>query len=87
MKKGGHLIATTHEPGPGVKGNSAAIYYSDNLEEWEELAKFEHDGKSLEYMKYGIIGFSSGNQTQDEFYICEALKGMDGRSYRCSLIK
>ena len=83
---GGHLIATTHEPGPSVIGNTANIFYSDDLVEWEEIAKFEHDGWSLNYLKYGIIGFSAGPQTKNNFFIfCEALKGMDGKSFNCSL--
>jgi len=83
---GGHLIATTHEPGPSVLGNTANIFYSENLEDWQEIANFEHDGLSLNYLKYGIIGFSAGPQSRSNFFIfCEALKGMDGKSYNCAL--
>ena len=86
FKDGGYLIATTHEPGPSVIGNTANIFYSDDLVEWKEVAKFEHDGWSLNYLKYGIIGFSAGPQTKNNFFIfCEALKGMDGKSFNCSL--
>jgi hypothetical protein len=88
LQEGGYLMATTHEPGPSVKGNSATLYYSEDLEDWKEIKSFEHDGMSLKYFKYGIIGFSSGLQSINEFYIyCEALKGMDGKSYKCSLIE
>ena len=83
---GGYLIGTTHEPGPSVIGNTASIFYSDDLENWEEVASFQHDGWSLNYLKYGIIGFSAGPQTKNNFFIfCEALKKMDGKSFNCSL--
>ena len=83
---GGYLIGTTHEPGSSVQGTTANIYFSDDLEKWIEIAKFEHDGLSLRFMKYGIIGFSAGEQSKDKFYLFgEALFGMDGKSFQCSL--
>ena len=73
--------------GDSVKGSTANIFYSDDLENWQLIAKFEHDGLSLKYLKYGIIGFSDGVQSKSEFYIFgEALRGMDGKSFRCKLV-
>lgn len=83
---GGYLIGTTHEPGESVHGTTANLYFSENLETWTKIAAFEHDGRSLRFMKYGIIGFSDGEQTKDNFFIFgEALRGMDGKSFRCAL--
>jgi hypothetical protein len=83
---GGYLIGTTHEPGESVQGTTANIYFSDDLETWTKIAAFEHDGLSLRFMKYGIIGFSAGDQTKDNFFLFgEALRGMDGKSFRCAL--
>ena len=83
---GGYLVGTTHEPGESVQGTTANIYYSDDLENWTEMAKYEHDGLSLRFMKYGIVGFSAGDQSKSSFYLfSEALIGMDGKSFRCVL--
>jgi len=86
FEDGGYMVATTHEPGPSVTDNSAHIFFSNDLENWEELVSFEHDGLSMKYLKYGIIGFATGYQTKNEFYFfCEAIKHMDGKSFKSRL--
>lgn len=84
----GYLIGTTHEPGKSVQGKSAHIYFSKDLENWTEIAKFQHDGLSMKYLKYGIIGFAFGKQFKNEFYFfCEAIQGMDGKSYKARIVQ
>ena len=79
FKQGGVVVGTTHEPGLAVKGTTAGIYYSEDYENWQLVCEFEHDGWSLNYMKYGIIGFPAGDLDRENFHIFgEALVGLDG---------
>jgi hypothetical protein len=82
----GYLVATTCEPGPSVVDNSAHIFLSPDLENWNEVCAYEHDGLPMAYFKYAIIGFSAGVQSLNKFYIfCEAIKGQDGKSFQCQI--
>jgi len=86
LSDGKYLVATTYEPGPSVIGNSAHIYLSSDLESWEEVCSFKHDGLPTCCFKYAIIGFASGEQSLSRFFIFfEAIKGLDGKSLECSI--
>ena len=67
--------------GDGVKG-SAAKYFL--LRRFRKLLIIWYDGLSLKYLKYGIIGFSDDYcPVKVSLYIFgEALRGMDGKSFR-----
>lgn len=86
LEDGYYLVATTCEIGPGVKDDSAHILASSDLENWEEVRTFRHDGLPKRYFKFGVVGFADGAQTKDNFFIFgEALKGLEGRSVQCKL--
>lgn len=84
----GYLLASTVEPGDSVSGNEAGIYFSEDLVTWSRLATFTKDRWPMDLFKFGVIGFSRGERSDGSFYIFgEALKGLDGRSLRCKIIK
>jgi len=77
----GYFTGTTQEIGPGVKDQFAHLLYSPDLKEWRTVMNFEHDGLPKGYFKNGIIGFSEGNVSDQDFYLFfEAIKGFDGQS-------
>lgn len=81
-----YLAATTQEIGEGVLDDKVHLYYSTDLKEWKTIKTFEHDGLPKRYFKFGVIGFADGKQSKDEFYMFfEAVKGLDGKSIKCSL--
>lgn len=86
LADGFYLAATAQEVGPGVLDRYAHLMVSHDLERWEEVARFEHDGWPKKLFKFGVIGFADGAQTSQDFYLfAEALKGIDGRTVRCTL--
>jgi hypothetical protein len=86
LEDGWYLAGTAQEIGPGVKDDCAHLLISKDLEEWEDLHQFEHDGFPKRYFKFGVIGFPDGPQRSDAFYIfCEALKGLDGKTAFCEI--
>lgn len=87
LTDGWHLAATTQEIGPGVKDAYAHLLASRDLVHWQEIFKVPHDGWPKRYFKFGVIGFADGPQSSQDFYIFgEALKGLDGKSFKCRLI-
>ena len=86
LRDGYYLAATAVEFGPGVKDDYAHLMISRDLETWLEVHRYRHDGLSKQYFKFGIITFADGAQASDSFYLFgEALRGIDGRVYECSL--
>ena len=83
----GYYVATTaREIGPGVHDRYAHLMVSKDLEHWEDVHRFEHDGLPQRYFKSGVVGFADGPETSDSFYMFfEAIKGLDGKSTRCRL--
>ena len=83
---GKFILATANEIGEGVKDEYSHICVSSDAENWEHVMKIRHDGLPKRYFKFGVIGFADGSQTSKKFYLfVEALKGMDGKAYCCSL--
>ena len=81
LQDGYYLAATAQEIGPGVKDQYAHIMASKDLNTWENIAQFKHDGLPKRYFKFGVVGFADGPQTSKGFYIFgEALQGLDGIS-------
>jgi len=86
LTDGYYLAATAQEIGPGVKDQYAHLMVTKDLNTWEDIAQFKHDGFPKRYFKFGVIGFADGSQSSDQFYIFgEALKGLDGKSALCQV--
>jgi hypothetical protein len=86
LSDGLYLAATACELGIGVLDSAAHVFVSRDLEHWDEVASFPWDGWPKGYFKFGVVGFADGRQSSREFYVFgEALKGLDGRAWRCRL--
>jgi len=87
LTDGYYLAATAQEIGPGVKDRYAHLMVSRDLEKWEDLYRFEHDGFPKKFFKFGVIGFADGSQTSHAFYLfAEAIKGLDGKVVLCEIV-
>lgn len=83
---GYYLAATAQEIGPGVKDAYAHLMASRDLETWEEVHLFEHDGLPKRLFKFGVIGFADGDQKSGHFYLFgEAIRGLDGKTALCEI--
>ena len=70
----------------GVKDRFAHLFASKDLETWEDIHQFEHDGLPMGYFKFGVIGFPDGQQTSQSFRLFgEAIKGLDGTIGLCKI--
>jgi len=80
------LLQTSVEVGQGVIDNSSHIFASIDMHHWVCVASYKKDILPMKYFKWGVISFSDGAQTSDNFsFFGEALKGLDGRAYSASL--
>jgi hypothetical protein len=81
-----YLAATAQEIGPGVHDALAHLMVSRDLQNWEAVYQFKHDGLPKRYFKFGVIGFADGPQSSGSFYMfLEALQGLDGKTLCCRL--
>jgi hypothetical protein len=88
LTDGWHLLQTVVENGAGVVSKNVHIYLSNDLENWQEVAVYPHDGLPLRYFKNAVVAFANGAQSSDKFYLsAEAVKGMDGKSFECKISK
>ena len=88
LQDGYYLAATTQEIGAGVLDKKAHLMLSRDLENWQTLVQFEHDGLPMRYFKFGVIGFSDGPQSSNQFFMfLESLRGYDGKVLECSIEK
>ncbi len=86
LDAGGALIQTSIEPGKAVTTNNSKIFYSNNFLDWTEVHRFKKDILPKILFKFGVISFSDGYQDLNRFIISgEALKGLDGTSFECSI--
>ena len=86
LEDGYYLAATAQEIGPGVKDQYAHLMVSRDLETWEDVHQFAHDGLPKRWFKFGVIGFVDGAQRSDGFYLfAEAIRGLDGKTALCAL--
>ncbi len=86
LEDGVYLAATAQEIGAGVKDGYAHLMVSRDLETWQDVRKFEHDGLPKRWFKFGVIGFADGPQTSRKFYLfAEAIRGLDGRIALCEI--
>jgi hypothetical protein len=80
LSDGYYLAATAQEIGPGVKDRFAHLMVSKDLNMWEDVHRFRHDGLPKRYFKFGVIGFPDGIQDSRSVYMfTEAIKGLDGK--------
>lgn len=81
------LAATAQEIGRGVKDRFVHLMVSKDLDTWEDLHQFRHDGFPKKVFKFGVIGFAEGAQTSQSFYLfAEAIKGLDGKLVLCEIV-
>ena len=81
-----YLAQTSIEPGSAVKSKHSKIFYSNDLMHWYQVASFKKDLLPKILFKFGVVSFSDGHQTLDDFTISgEALLGLDGCSWNCLL--
>ena len=81
-----YLAQTSIEPGNAVKSKYSKIFYSTDLINWHQIASFKKDLLPKILFKFGVVFFSEGHQTKDDFTISgEALFGLDGSSWNCSI--
>lgn len=86
LTDGWRLLATATEARPGTSDGRAHLFVSRDALEWQEVFVADHDGLPKKVFKSGVISFADGPQSSDAFYLsAEALRGMDGRSFRCQL--
>jgi hypothetical protein len=86
LSDGYYLAGSSVEKGIGVLTNTACLYISKDLKNWECVREFEKDKLPMPYFKWGVLAFSNGNQSSKSFSIhFEGLKGVDGKSYICSI--
>ena len=86
LSDGLYLATTAMEVGPGVRDHFAHVLVSSDLEHWEDVHQFEHDGLPNRYFKDGVVAFADGEQTRGGFYLFfEAIKGLDGKAALCRL--
>jgi len=83
-----YLAATAQEIGPGVHDAYAHLMVSRDLESWEDIYQFKHDGFPKRFFKFGVVGFADGTQTSAAFYLfLEALRRLDGKTVLCKLVE
>lgn len=87
LSQGGVIVSTAQEIGPAHKDDKVHLLYTKDFVTWFDIAKFRHDGLPKRYFKFGVVAFSDGEQTPDDFFIhAEAIEGLDGKVLRCSLL-
>ena len=75
-----YLLQTSVEIGVGSASNSAHLYVSQNLSDWDLLSSFRKDIFPKRLFKFGVISFAEGLQSSNDFVIFgESLVGLDGK--------
>ncbi len=86
LSDGWRVLATATEARAGTSDERAHLFVSRDALEWREVFVADHDGLPKKLFKSGVIFFADGPQTSHGFYLsAEALRGMDGCSFRCEL--
>ena len=86
LSDGVMVAGVSVEPGLAVDTTSAQLIYSSNYLDWEVALEIPKDMWSMKLFKYGVISFSDGNQSSDDFMISgEGLVGLDGMSMNVKL--
>jgi len=78
----GYFITTSVEPTKYEHDKKSRIYFSANLEHWEEIFSVEKDFLPYQF-KYGSIHFSSGGDSLTDVFVgFEALRALDGKMFK-----
>ena len=81
-----NLMQTSVELGSGSKSNYANIFYSNDMKNWNSIAKFKKDFLPMKLFKFGVVAFAEGKQSSNNFvFFGEALKGIDGKIFRAKI--
>ena len=82
------LLQTTVEIGPGVRSKDAQLFASQDLLDWQFVARFAKDRWPMPWFKLGVIAFADGPQSSRDFVIFgEALHGLDGCAVHSNLVQ
>ena len=74
------ILQTSVEIGSGVKTCYSYLFYSKNLINWKKIYKFKKDFFPKKLFKFGVINFSAGKQSCNDFLLsAEGLKKVDGK--------
>jgi len=86
LTDGYYLAATAQEIGIGVRDQYSHLMVTKDLDTWEDLFQFKHDGLPKRFFKFGVLGFPDGLQESQSFYLfAEAIKGLDGKVALCAI--
>lgn len=87
LQNGISVAASNQEKGPSHKDKYLHLYATDDMNKWEELKIFNHDGWPKGYFRFGTICFSRGMMKDNSFYMFfEGVKGLDGKSALCRIV-
>ena len=88
LDDGYYLAGSSVEIGDGVLSDKACLYLSKDLKKWEIICEFSKDKWPMPYFKWGVLSFSNGCQTIDNFTLhFEGLNPVDGKAFVCSISK
>ena len=72
----------------GTTSKDAKVFFSTDLDNWQEIASFKKDFWHPGLFRHGVISFSEGNQSSKQFTIHgDALNGLDGKIQLISRLK
>ena len=69
--------ASAQEIGPSHKDKLLHLYKSKDLEHWEEIEVFQHDGWPKRYFRFGVMVAVRGSTPM---FSCEGVKNLDGKT-------
>ena len=82
------VVGTAVEKGPSVRSDHAHVFASRDGDQWLEVFSAKKDGWRMPLFKNGVINFADGEQDRATIHLsAEALVGMDGRTFRGSLVR
>ena len=73
------FAASAQEIGPSHKDKKLHLYKTKDLEHWDEVAVFSHDGWPKGYFRFGTITFTKGSIPM---IFCEGVRGYDGKTVK-----
>ena len=88
LTDGWMVVGTAVEKGPSVRSDHAHVFASRDGDQWLEVFSAKKDGWRMPLFKNGVINFADGEQDAAAIHLsAEALVGMDGRTFRASLVR
>lgn len=81
-----NLMQTSVEIGSGSRSNYAHIFFSNDMKNWNSIAKFKKDFLPMRLFKFGVVAFADGKQSSKDFvFFGEALNGIDGKIFKAKI--